>query len=82
MSIVQEGSLLAAAGSLAAGVIALAALNGIAVRFTMGAFALRIDSVCLLIGCAVGLVLGMVGAIPPAIKALRLPVAQSLKSVH
>src|SRR2546421_498325 len=41
LSLVQEGALLAAAGSLAAAVIALGAVNGVAVRFTMGAFPLR-----------------------------------------
>lgn len=81
LSIVQEGALLAAAGSLVAGSIALLLLNGLAVRFTMGAFALQIDGVALLIGCGVGLLLGIVGAFPPAVKALRLPVAESLKAI-
>ncbi|TWU55833.1 ABC transporter permease [Rubripirellula reticaptiva] len=80
-SLVQEGVLLAAAGSLLSGVIALTMLNGIAVRFTMGAFTLRIDSVAILIGCGVGLLLGVVGALPPALKALRAEVATSLKAV-
>ena len=81
MSIVQEGALLAAAGSVVAGFIALTVLNGLAVRFTMGAFTLRIDGESILIGCGVGLLLGVVGAIPPALKALRLPVAESLKAI-
>lgn len=81
ISLIQEGALLAAAASLLAGLIALGWLNGMAVRFTMGAFALRVDGVALLVGCGTGLVLGIVGAIPPAIKALRLPVAESLKAV-
>jgi len=34
----------------------------------------------LLIGCSVGLMLGVVGALPPAIKALRLSVAEGLKA--
>lgn len=80
-SLIQEGALLAAAASLLAGVIAMFWLNGMAVRFTMGAFTLRVDSVALLVGCGTGLLLGIVGAIPPAIKALRLPVAESLKAV-
>lgn len=80
-SLVQEGMLLSATASLLAGLIAMFWLNGMAVRFTMGAFALRIDSVALLVGCGTGLLLGIVGAIPPAIKALRLPVAESLKAV-
>ena len=44
-------------------------VNGAAVRFTMGAFALRIDGTAVLIGCGVGLALGVVGAVPPAIRA-------------
>jgi len=81
LSLLQEGALLAAAASLLAGLLALLLLNGMAVRFTMGAFVLRLDSVSLMIGCGVGLVLGIVGAVPPAIKALRLPVAESLKAI-
>ena len=81
ISLVQEGVLLSAAGSLLSGAIALTMLNGTAVRFTMGAFTLRIDSVTILIGCGVGLLLGVVGALPPALKALRAEVAMSLKAV-
>lgn len=80
LSLVQEGALLSAAASLLAGLVAVFWLNGLAVRFTMGAFALRIDSVAILVGCGTGLLLGVVGAIPPALKALRLPVAESLKA--
>jgi ABC-type antimicrobial peptide transport system permease subunit len=81
ISLIQEGVLLSAAGSLVSGVIALTLLNGMAVRFTMGAFTLRIDGVAILIGCSVGLLLGVVGALPPALKALRAEVAASLKAV-
>lgn len=81
ISIVQEGMLLAAAASLIAGAIALLLMNGLAVRFTMGAFTLRIDSLAILFGCGVGLLLGILGALPPAIKALRAEVATSLKAV-
>ncbi len=56
-------------------------MNGLAVRFTMGAFVLRIDGAALLTGCAAGVLLGVVGALPPAIKALRSPVAAGLKAV-
>ena len=81
LSIVQEGVLLAAAASLIAGAIALLLLNGLAVRFTMGAFTLRIDSIAVQFGCSVGLLLGVLGALPPAMKALRAEVATSLKAV-
>jgi ABC-type antimicrobial peptide transport system permease subunit len=81
LSLVQEATLLAAAGTLVAAILALALANGLAVRFTMGAFALRIDSVTLAVGCGVGLLLGIVGALPPAFHAMRLPVAEGLKAV-
>ncbi|OYW24606.1 MAG: ABC transporter substrate-binding protein, partial [Planctomycetales bacterium 12-60-4] len=81
ISLIQEGVLLSAAGSLVSGFIALTLLNGMAVRFTMGAFTLRIDGVAILIGFGVGLLLGVVGALPPALKALRAEVAASLKAV-
>jgi len=81
VSLLQEGMLLSATASLIAGGIAMFLLNGAAVRFTMGAFPLQIDSVALLIGSGVGLAIGMIGALPPAIKVLRMPVAQSLKAI-
>ncbi|MCA9145040.1 MAG: ABC transporter permease [Planctomycetales bacterium] len=81
VSLIQEGLLLAAAASLLAAVLALAFVNGAAVRFTMGAFSLRIDNVAVLIGCGVGLSLGFLGAIPPAIRALRMPIVEGLKAV-
>ena len=81
LSLVQEGTLLAAAGSLLAAALALFVLNGTAVRFTMGAFALRVDAVAVLVGCGTGLAIGVLGAIPPALRALRANVAEGLKAV-
>jgi ABC-type lipoprotein release transport system permease subunit len=81
LSLVQEGLLLAAASSLLAAAIAVLFLNSAAVRFTMGAFALRIDSVAIVVGCSLGLAIGLVGTIPPAVKAMRIPVAQGLKAI-
>jgi putative ABC transport system permease protein len=81
VSLIQEGILLAAAASVLAALIALIFINGSAVRFTMGAFSLRIDSIAVLIGCGVGVALGFFGALPPAIRALRMPVVDGLKAV-
>ncbi|MDZ4779959.1 MAG: ABC transporter permease [Planctomycetia bacterium] len=81
LSLFQESTLLATAASLIASAVALVFLNGMAVRFTMGAFTLRLDSFGLLIGMLTGLSLGICGAIPPALKALHAPVAQSLKAL-
>jgi len=81
VSLIQEGVLLAAAASLLAAALALVLVNESAVRFTMGAFSLRIDSLAILIGCGTGVLLGLFGAVPPAIRALRMPVVDGLKSV-
>lgn len=81
LALVQEAVLLAAGGSLLAAVLALTLVNGAAVRFTMGAFALRVDAVAVAAGCGTGLLLGLVGALPPAVRAMRLPVAEGLKAV-
>jgi hypothetical protein len=81
LSLVQEGTLLAAAASLLAAGLALLVVNGAAVRFTMGAFALRIDGVAIAVGCGTGLLLGVVGSIPPAVRAMRLLIADGLKAV-
>jgi putative ABC transport system permease protein len=80
VSLIQEGVLLAAAASLLATFLALVFVNNAAVRFTMGAFSLRIDEVALLVGCSIGLALGVIGAIPPAIRALRMPLVDGLKA--
>ncbi len=81
IGLIQEGVLMSTAASLLAAFIAIVFVNDAAVRFTMGAFALRVDSVAVLIGCSVGLSLGFFGAIPPAIRALRMPVVDGLKAV-
>jgi ABC-type lipoprotein release transport system permease subunit len=81
VSLIQEGVILAAAASLLAVVVAILFVNGAAVRFTMGAFTLRIDSAAVMIGCGVGLLLGLLGAIPPAMRAFRMPIVDGLKAV-
>jgi ABC-type lipoprotein release transport system permease subunit len=80
VSLIQEGVILAAAASLLATFTALVFINDAAVRFTMGAFALRIDETAVLVGCGVGLLLGIIGAVPPAIRALRMPIVEALKA--
>ena len=81
LSLVQEGVLLAAGASLIATLAAMALFNHVAVRFTMGAFTLRVDGASVLMGCSIGLLLGLIGAIPPAIRALRIPIVEGLKIV-
>jgi ABC-type lipoprotein release transport system permease subunit len=80
-SLLQESVILAAGASLAAAALALLLAQGMAIRFTMGAFTLQIDSIALLVGCGAGLALGIFGAIPPAIRAFRMPIPDALKAV-
>lgn len=81
LTLVQEATLLACGGALIACILGLMFVNGAAVRFTMGAFMLRVDSVGIAIACATAVILGVVGAIPPAAKAMRLPVVEAIKAI-
>ena len=80
-SLIQEAILLSVGASLLAAMTAKILLDGSAVRFTMGAFVLRIDGLAIAIGCSVGLTLGLVGAIPPALKAMRQTVSEGVKAI-
>jgi ABC-type lipoprotein release transport system permease subunit len=81
LTLVQEATLLSCCGALVACVLGLLFVNGTAVRFTMGAFVLRVDSVGIAIACMTALILGVVGALPPATKAMRLPVVEAIKAI-
>jgi ABC-type antimicrobial peptide transport system permease subunit len=81
LSLIQEAMLLGCAAALVASGLALVFLNGAAVRFTMGAFTLRIDSPALLIGACTGVLLGVLGALPPAFQVMRLPIVDALKAI-
>lgn len=80
-TLIQEATVLACAGALIACLLGLALVDGAAVRFTMGAFMLTIDSVAIAVACAVAAALGVVGAIPPAAKAMRLSVVEAIKAI-
>ncbi len=81
LTLIQEATLLACAGALVACVVGLFLVDGAAVRFTMGAFMLKVDSVGIAIACGVAVLLGFVGALPPAVKAMRMPVVEAIKSI-
>lgn len=81
LTLIQEATLLSCAGALVACVVGLVFVDGAAVRFTMGAFTLAVDSVGIAVACGVSALLGVIGALPPAVKAMRLPVVEAIKSV-
>ena len=80
ISLVQESLLATAAGALLAAGLALWLIDGLHVRFSIGVFALSIDTMVLMLGLAAGLLLGVIGALPPAWRCLRMPVTEALKA--
>ncbi|TWU05251.1 FtsX-like permease family protein [Symmachiella macrocystis] len=81
LSIMQEGTILAMTAALLASVVAYGLIHKAAVRFTMGAFELQIDTTTLLIGYGIALFLGIVGSLPPAIRIFRLSVVDGLRAI-
>lgn len=80
-SMIQESTLATAAGGLLACAIGVFLLDGLAVKFSMGAFGLVIDETVIGLGLLCGLALGVAGALPPAIRCLRPTIPVALKAV-
>lgn len=80
ISFLQESLLATATGAVIGSLICLIVLDGISIRFSMGAFGLLVDAPTVGFGLAAGLVLGLVGVVPPALRCLRLPIAEALKA--
>ncbi|MFI4859230.1 MAG: ABC transporter permease [Phycisphaerales bacterium JB063] len=80
LSFVQESMLAAAAGAVLGALLSLLLLDGVSIRFSMGAFGLLLDGPTIGFGIAAGLLLGLFGSIPPALRCLRMPIAESLKA--
>lgn len=76
-SLVQESTLACLGGTLLASLAALLLLDGRTVPFSIGAFTLEIGPGVALGGILTGLFLGLLGALPPAVRCLKpaLPVA-------
>lgn len=80
VSFFQESLLATSAGGLAAALACVLLLNGVAVKFSMGAFALLLDAPVLLGGLAAGAALAVVGVLPPLWRCLRLPIVEALRT--
>lgn len=80
LNLSEESLFAAACGTIVGLGIGLLLLDGVAVRFSMGAFALTLDAPVVLTGVLGGLAVGLVGAVPPAVRCLRLPITEALKS--
>lgn len=80
VSLLQESILLNAAGAVLGVGAGLLLLDGIAIRMSMGSFGLIVDGPVVTLALVSGLLLGVVGALPPTLRCLRLPIAQALRS--
>jgi putative ABC transport system permease protein len=81
VSLVQESMLAAAIAVFIAVGAAWLLLDGVAITLTMGVFRLSINSTVLATGAGAGLILGLIGALPPAWRCLRLDIPHALKSI-
>jgi putative ABC transport system permease protein len=81
MNLTEESLFAAACGAVLGLIIGLLTFDGYAIRFSMGAFQLRVDAAVMLIGVLSGCLVGLIGAIPPSIRCLRLPIPAALKSI-
>lgn len=80
LNLTEESLFAAACGAIIGAILGRLVLDGLAIRFSMGAFAITLDAPVMLAGLLAGLLVGLVGAIPPAIRCLRLPINEALKS--
>lgn len=80
VSMVQESVLATVTGALLAAGVAVLLLDGVAVRFSMGVFGLVIDGPVMMFGLGAGLMLGLLGALPPAWRCLSVSVTSALRS--
>jgi putative ABC transport system permease protein len=80
LSLVQESLIACLAGTLLASVAALFLLDGRTIPFSIGAFTVTVSPQVAFAGLATGILLGILGAIPPAIRCLRPPLPKALRS--
>jgi len=80
LSLIQESVLISLTGALGAALASIILLEGAAVRISMGAFGLALDAATISAGLGTGLLLGIIGSLPPMIHCLRLPISEALKT--
>jgi putative ABC transport system permease protein len=86
MSFVIESLLVAGIGGIV-GCLAALPLNGLVTQtmnfqtFSHLSFAFRVTPAVMGAGIAFGLLMGLVGGIPPAVRAARLPIAEALRDL-
>ncbi len=78
-SLVQESTLACLTGALLASIIAVVLLDGRTIPFSIGAFTLEVGPGVAITGIVTGLLLGLLGALPPAIRCLKPPLPTALR---
>lgn len=78
MSVVLESVLIAIVGG-ALGCALGRLVNGLPMRATMGVFLFRVDTLVLVIGMSLSFLIGLVGALLPAIRAVRIPKVEAMR---
>jgi putative ABC transport system permease protein len=79
-SLIQESLLACLTGTLLASVLAIVFLDGRTIPFSIGAFTVIISPTVAVIGLTTGVLLGLLGALPPAIRCLKPPLPTALRS--
>ena len=80
LSLVQESLIACLAGTLLASAVALFLFDGRTIPFSIGAFTVSVTPQVALAGLVTGILLGILGAVPPAIRCLRPPLPKALRS--
>lgn len=80
LSLIQESTLACLTGTLVASVVALLVLDGLTIPFSIGAFTLEISPGVALTGIVTGVLLGLIGTLPPAIRCLKPELPTALRS--
>ena len=79
-SLVQESLVACLSGTLLASAFALWLLDGITIPFSIGAFTIGITPGVAVVGLMTGILLGILGSIPPAIRCLTPALPKALRS--
>ena len=80
LSLVQESLIACLAGTLLASLLALLFLDGHSIPFSIGAFTIAITPQVAVAGLITGLLLGVLGSMPPAIRCLLPALPKALRS--
>lgn len=79
LSLIQESTLACLTGALLASLLAVLLLDGRTVPFSIGSFSLEMGPDAAIAGIATGFLLGVLGALPPAIRCLRPSLHSALR---